>query len=271
MRHHIIRRLGILVSVLYLTACAVLYVEQESMLFPSNRTPRMAEQWKPRMPYPYEEMRIHSEKGLLYGVFWHAPKARGTVLYSHGNGENIEISQKFVTQFIDRGYNVLMWDYPGYGLSTDELAGQENLLAEAESVYQWLSTRKDTGNIVFYGFSLGSGFAVYLASRHPGHKLLLEAAYDSLTSVAQDHYPMFPATLILKYQMPSVEWIKGIPSKIYMVHGTEDRVIPIDHPKALAKAAPNARLIMIKGFGHNGLSYTAQYAKWLTNALADSV
>jgi pimeloyl-ACP methyl ester carboxylesterase len=267
MRHHIIRQLVILVSVLYLTACAVLYVEQESMLFPSNRAPHMAEQWKPRMPYPYEEMRIHSAKGLLYGVLWHAPNAKGTVLYSHGNGENIEISQKFVAQFIDRGYNVLMWDYPGYGLSTDELAGQKNILANAESVYQWLSTRKDAGNIVFYGYSLGSGFAVYLANKHPGHKVLLEAAYDSLTSVAQDHYPMFPAELILKYQMPSIEWVKGIPTKIYMVHGTEDRVIPIDHPEALAKAAPNASLTIIKALGHNGLSYTAQYAKWLTNAL----
>ena len=227
----------------------------------------MVDLWKPRTPYPYEVMRIHSEKGLLYGILWHAPHARGTVLYSHGNGENIEISQKFVPQFINRGYNVLIWDYRGYGLSTGELSGQENILADAESVYLWLSNRKDAGNIVFYGFSLGSGFSVYLANKHPGHKLLLEAAYDSLTSVAQEHYPMFPVTLILKYPMPSVEWVKNIPTKIYLIHGAEDLVIPIDHPKALAKAAPNASLTTIKGFGHNGLSYTPQYAEWLTNAL----
>lgn len=263
----IIRRLGILVAALYLTACAALYVEQESMLFPGYFAPPMTEHWKPKTTYPYEEMRIHSKKGLLYGLLWHAPNAKGTVLYSHGNGENIEFSQKFVPLFIKRGYNVLIWDYRGYGLSTGELGGQESLLLDAESVYQWLSNRKDTGSIVLYGRSLGTGFAVYLANKHPGHKVLLEAAYDSLTSVAQDHYPMFPAMLILKYQMPSVEWAKNIPTKIYMIHGTNDQEIPIDHPKALSKAALNASLTIVKGLGHNGLSYTRQYAEWLTDAL----
>jgi pimeloyl-ACP methyl ester carboxylesterase len=227
----------------------------------------MAKFWKPRIPYPFEVMKIQTEKGLLYGVLWHAPNAKGTVLYSHGNGENIDVSQQFAPQFIKRGYNVLIWDYRGYGLSTGELGGQESFMADADSVYQWLSNRKDAGNIVFYGFSLGSGIAVYLANKHPGHKLLLEAAYDSLTSLAQEHYPMFPTKIILKYQMPSVEWVKSIATKIYLIHGTEDQVIPIDHPIALAKAAPNASLTTIKGSGHNGLSYTPQYAEWLTNAL----
>lgn len=256
-----------MVTALYLTACATLYLKQESMLFPSNFAPTMVEPWKPKARYIYEEMRIHSQNGLLYGLLWHAPNAKGTVLYSHGNGENIEASQKFVPQFISRGYNVLIWDYRGYGLSTGELGGQDNLLIDAESVYQWLSVGKEAKNIVFYGRSLGSGFAVYLANKHPGHKVLLEAAYDSLTSVAQDHYPMFPASLILKYPMSSVEWVKNIPTKIYMIHGAEDQVIPVDHPKALAKAAPSAILTMVKGMGHNGLSSTAIYAKWLTDSL----
>ncbi|OIQ81541.1 alpha/beta hydrolase family protein [mine drainage metagenome] len=246
-------------------------MRQESMLFPSGFAPLMTASWKPKIPYPYEEMRLRSARGLLYGVLWHAPHARGTVLYSHGNGEDLEVSQRFVAQFIERGYNVLIWDYRGYGLSTGELGGQAGLLADAESVYQWLSTRRDAGNIVFYGRSLGTGFAVYLASRHPGHQVLLEAAYDSLASVAQDHYPMFPATLILRYPMPSVEWVKTIPTRIYMIHGARDQLIPPSHPLALAQAASNASLVMIRGVGHNGLSYTARYADWLTDALRSMV
>jgi pimeloyl-ACP methyl ester carboxylesterase len=263
----IIRRLSILIAALYLAACAALYVNQESMIFPSYFASPMALSWKQKTHFPYEEMRIHSKKGLLYGLLWHVPNAKGTVLYSHGNGENIDTSQNFVPLFINRGYNVLIWDYRGYGLSTGELGGQESLLLDAESVFQWLSNKKDTGNIVLYGRSLGTGFAVYLANKHPGHKVLLEAAYDSLTSVAQDHYPIFPALLILKYQMPSAVWAKSIPTKIYIIHGTDDQVIPIDHPKALANAAPNASLTLVKGMGHNDLSNTREYVKWLTDAL----
>jgi uncharacterized protein len=266
-----IRRLVATAAVLYLTACGALYMKQESMLFPSRFAAPMAASWKPGIPYAYDEMRLRSARGLLYGVLWHAPNARGTVLYSHGNGEDLEVSQRFVAQFIERGYNVLIWDYRGYGLSTGELGGQAGLLADAESVYQWLSARKDAGNIVFYGRSLGTGFAVYLARMHPGHKVLLEAAYDSLASVAQDHYPLFPATLILRYPMPSIEWVKVIHTRIYMIHGTRDQVIPPSHPMALAKAATNATLTMIRGVGHNGLSYTARYADWLTDALRSRV
>jgi len=256
-----------LIILLYIAACITLYIKQESLLFPTNYASTMVEPWKPKSHISYEEMRIRSPKGLLYGLLWHAPNARGTILYSHGNGEDIEDSQKFVPQFIDRGYNVLIWDYRGYGLSTGELGGQDSILADAESVYQWLLTEKSSKNIVFYGRSLGSGFAVYLAHKHPGHKVLLEAAYDSLNAVAQDQYPIFPATLILKYQMPSVEWVKNISTKIYMIHGTEDQVIQAAHPKILAKAAPNAILTMVKGIGHNGLSNTTTYNKWLAEAL----
>jgi hypothetical protein len=262
-----ISRLSIIVGLLYMTTCAGLYIKQESLLFPRDIPAPMSHAWKPSATYPHEEMKLVSNKGTLYGVLWRAPNAKGTVLYCHGNAENIGVSQMFVPQFIDRGYNVLIWDYRGYGLSTGELGNQESLLADAESVYQWLQARIGTGEIAFYGRSLGSGFAVYLGNKHPGHKVLLEAAYDSLSSVAQDHYPMFPAMLLLKYPMPSIAWAKGIPTKIYMIHGTDDHVIPPEHPEALAKAAPNASLTMVQGLGHNGLSYSKRYAEWLEKAL----
>lgn len=96
----------------------------------------MDKHWTSTAHYTYEVMGKRSEKGLLYGVLWHAPNAKGTVLYSQGNGDNIEFSQKFLPQFINRGYNILILDYRGYGLSTGELGGQASLLLDAESVYQ---------------------------------------------------------------------------------------------------------------------------------------
>ncbi len=261
------RKLGVMFVLLYMSACAVLYARQESMLFLSHYAPNMTASWKPRLSYAYDEMRLRSPSRELYGVLWHAPKARGTILYCHGNADNIESVQMVVPQFIEHGYNILIWDYRGYGLSTGQLTDQQELLADAESVYAWLSHRRDAGEIVFYGRSLGSGVAVYLAHKFPGHKALLEAAYDSLASVAQDHYPIFPASWILKYPMPSSEWVRTVRDKIFIIHGTEDHVIPLDHPKALAAAAPQASLTMLKGVDHNGLSFSPQYTDWLNRAL----
>lgn len=261
-------QLSILLAVGYLTACAVLYISQESMLFPSDALNPMAESWRPNQPYAYEEMKLQTSKGLLYGILWRAPHAKGTVLYSHGNAENIAELQRFIPQFIRQGYNILIWDYRGYGLSTGKLDGQAGFLNDAESVYQWLNSRKDTGEVVFYGYSLGSGVALYLAHKHHGHKVLLEAAYDSLTAVAQDRFPIFPAKLILQYPMPAAQWVSDIHAPVRIVHGTGDTLILPDHAIALAKAAPNAALLLIKNGGHDGLSYSPQYAEWLSSALA---
>jgi pimeloyl-ACP methyl ester carboxylesterase len=227
----------------------------------------MSESWQPSQPYPYKEMKLRSGKGLIYGVLWLAPNAKGTVLYSHGNGDNIADSQKSIPQFIKLGYNILIWDYRGYGRSTGKLDGQDGLLSDAESVYQWLNSRGYAGGIVLYGYSLGSGIALYLAHRHPGHEVLLEAAYDSLTSVAQDHFPVFPVKLILKYPMPAALWAADVIAPVLIVHGTRDTVIPPDHAVALAKVAPNAALTLIKDGGHYGLSNSPQYAGWLKRAL----
>jgi hypothetical protein len=188
------------------------------------------------------------------------------VLYSHGNAENIGVLQQVAPQFIEHGYNLMVWDYRGYGLSTGKLGGQAALLADAEDVYNWLILREDANKIVFYGRSLGSGVAVYLASKHPGHKVMLESAYDSLLAVGQDHNRIFPLRL-LKYPMPAALWVSGVSAPIYIIHGTSDHIIPVKHAIALAKAAPNATVTLIEGAGHNGLSHEPEYADWLSKGL----
>lgn len=242
-------------------------MSQESLLFLKCFPAPMSESWRPSQPFPYEEMKLRTDKGLLHGVLWLAPNAKGTVLYSHGNAENIGVIQNVSARFVRQGYNILIWDYRGYGLSTGEFCGQAGLLADAESVYRWLAAHKDAGEIVLYGRSLGSGIALYLGHSHAGHKVLLEAAYDSLASVAQDHYPIFPTKFLIQYPMPAAQWAADIRAPIYIVHGTDDRLIPPEHPMALAKAAPNAKLTLIKGGGHNKLSNFAQYDEWLKSAL----
>ncbi|MNU02165.1 Alpha/beta hydrolase family protein [compost metagenome] len=80
--------------------------------------------------------------------------------------------------------------------------------------------------------------AVHLASQNKVDKLVLETPYTSLTEVASESYPFLP-TAILKYKMPTKEWIKDVQVPILILHGTKDEVIPFHHAQTLAPLNPN--------------------------------
>jgi len=63
------------------------------------------------------------------------------------------------------------------------------------------------------------------------------------------------------------DYAKRFPKPILVLHGTDDRVCPIEEGKALANAAPNATFVPIEGGRHNQLheQEPKQYAQALEN------
>ena len=53
----------------------------------------------------------------LAGWWIPANRPRGTVVYCHGNAGNIGSNAHIAPEFFKRGFNLLLWDYRGYGLS----------------------------------------------------------------------------------------------------------------------------------------------------------
>jgi pimeloyl-ACP methyl ester carboxylesterase len=125
---------------------------------------------------PPEITYTHSRKPLIWlttrsnrsiPAFYIDRKAKVTILFSHGNAEDLgNIYEWFLIFSLELNVNLLAYDYEGYGKTTgspSELACYEDIDAAYTYLIQTLNQVPE--NIVLYGRSLGTGPSAYLAER----------------------------------------------------------------------------------------------------------
>lgn len=209
--------------------------------------------------YPFEEIFLKTEDNSeIHGLFFHAKKPKGVVLYFHGNAGSLRTWGQISENFLPFGYSILIMDYRGYGKSSGSLS-EKKLLRDSQTAYDFLKSKVDEKKIIIYGRSIGTGVAVYLATRTNPRMLILESPFTSLVEIAKFHYPFLPSFL-LKFRFFSNEWIGNIQCPAYLFHGAEDAIIPIRFGENLAKMNPGkVKFIRISHGGHNDLSEFPEY------------
>jgi len=179
------------------------------------------------------------------------------VLYFPGNAGNRSGRINDLREFTVCGFDVLIFDYRGYGDSTGS-PSEAALSADALLVWQYA---RDTLNyeedrIVLFGESLGGGVVLSMWSEsnvnppQPGC-LILNSTFASMTQTVSWQYPMFPFRYLLLDHWPSIERIRRVRSPIVVFHGTDDEMIPIEHARALAAESQHARFIEVPDGSHN--------------------
>jgi len=118
------------------------------------------------------------------------PEDRFTVIYNHGNGQNINRYWGRVELLWEAGCNVFIYDYEGYGMSEGSLSGAA-CYADADAALAYVRARPDVvdTNIVYYAWSLGSFMACHLATDDTIRKprcLILENPMASMSALAQE-------------------------------------------------------------------------------------
>jgi fermentation-respiration switch protein FrsA (DUF1100 family) len=179
------------------------------------------------------------------------PQATYTILFSHGNAEDIGMTEPFVWRLRDQGFNVLTYDYPGYGTSSGS-PSETNSYAAADAAYEYLVTEKrtDPKRIILFGRSLGGGIAVDVASRRPVAGLILESSFTTAFRVVT-RYPLLPFD-----EFENIKKIDKISCPVLVIHGTNDRTIPIHHGQLLFEKAKEPRFALwVDGAGHNDVVY----------------
>ena len=106
--------------------------------------------------------------------------------------------------------------------------------------------------IVIYGFSLGSGVAVELASRVPLGTLILDAPYTSLPDVARAAYRVVPPKL-MKNRFASKEKVVDIETPTLFIHAKDDRTVPYSQGKTLYELSPAPKKMVTISGGHVAL------------------
>jgi fermentation-respiration switch protein FrsA (DUF1100 family) len=189
-------------------------------------------------------------------VAWYAPAQPGkpTLLYFHGNGGTLLVRADRIRRFLADGLGLLMPAYRGYSGSTGK-PSEAALIADAQLAYDHLlglGPRAD--RIVAYGESLGTGVAVQLAASRRVAAVVLDAPYSSLIDIARRHYGFIPVRTFLLDTFASIDHIGRIGAPLLVMHGAEDRVIPLDSGKTLFDAAKQPKeMVVLTGAGHSDI------------------
>lgn len=173
--------------------------------------------------------------------------AKYTVLYSHGNGEDMGEDEFFYQLIAEWGFSLFSYDYHGYGTSGG-VSNEENLYLDIDAAYLYLTEKQHIppSRIIVYGRSLGGGPSIYLAARHPVAGLILESTFASACR-AKSVVPILPFD-----RFPNVRRIHAVRCPVLIMHGKKDNVIRFANSKALYRATNSPKMALwIENAGHN--------------------
>jgi len=251
------------ISFIYLSILGSLMYFETKLLFPGAGPERG--DWG-HAGIPLEEVAFESGDGTqLRGYFFPKVDATATILFCHGNAENIAILAPEMDQLRNRlNASVMVFDYRGYGKSLGE-PYEGGLFADAEAAAMWLAERtdQDEEDLVLYGRSLGGGVAVHLASKHSARALVLDRTFSSAVDVAASRYWWLPVRFVMRNQFLSIAKIKYHQGPLLQMHGDIDEVIPLWSAQRLFEMAASEKkeFQLIKGLTHNDPSPEAYLIK----------
>jgi fermentation-respiration switch protein FrsA (DUF1100 family) len=197
-------------------------------------------------------------------VLWYVPAKVGmaTILYFQGNVGEIGDRPLRFNYYHSRGFGVAYLSYRGFGGSSGS-PSETGLMADANAAYDWLLARGvEPNRIALLGESLGSGVAVQLAAQREVGAVALEAPYTSTVEVAAKIYWWLPVHALMKDQFKSIDFIAAVVAPLLIIHGEEDRLIPVEFGKRLFDAANQPKeLEIVPGFGHDVLFEESTWAR----------
>ena len=200
----------------------------------------------------YREVSLTSTEGLRLSAWLvKASGSRGTVLFCHGNYGNISHLMDPIRVFNGLGFDVLVFDYRGYGQSEGK-PSEEGTYQDAEAAWNFLVREEgvDPARLVICGRSLGGPIAAQLARQHPPGALLLESTFTSLPQLGRRRYPFYPVRWLARYTYDTVGQLSDIHCPVLVVHSREDGLIPFAQGQELYAAAnPPKEFLAISG-GH---------------------
>ena len=155
-----------------------------------------------------------------------------------------------VSQLVDAGYGALLVEFRGYAGNPGNPT-EQGLYLDGFAAVGWLRSQGVTANqTIIAGYSLGSGVASKLAADETPAALVMMAPFTSVPAVAWGHFPFLPTERLMHDRYDTIDRIGGIKAPILLIHGTQDRTIPAENSRALARANPGASLALVPGQGH---------------------
>ncbi len=247
-----------ILGALYAALAILTIALQNAAIFAASgdlyRTPGSAYGW------PYEDVTVSVSGGhRTHGWFLPAESSRGVVLFSHGNAGNIADRIESSSFFLNLGFDVLVYDYGGYGRSTGR-PSERRCYEDIRAMWRYLTENRriPPHRIVLFGRSLGAAMACDLATEVAPAATILESAFLSMPRLAQEKLPILPMRQLIRCRFDNASKISRISSPLLIVHSRDDRLIPIHHGRGLFKRASEPKQSLEIRGEHNDGFVTSQ-------------
>ncbi|MCX6110135.1 MAG: alpha/beta hydrolase [Proteobacteria bacterium] len=232
-----------------------------------------------KLKLSYQEHNLDEADGTRLNLWHIAPAAgkdrRAVVVHFHGNAQNMSAHFLFVAWLAKAGYDVVTFDYRGYGRSSGvpERAG---LFRDGRAVLDWVRQAPELRgkDVIVFGQSLGGAVAtVVVAEAPPGQVkvLAVESTFASYRDLAQaklaDVWLTWPFQVPLSYLISDedspVAYAPRLRLPFLSIHGTVDPVIPLAEGKALydAVGSKDKEFWSLPGEGHTP-AFAAEETQW---------
>ncbi len=195
-----------------------------------------------------EPVTIDTADGLRLGGWFFSTDGEipaATVLVFNGNAGNRSYRVPLATALRDHGFQVLLFDYRGYG-GNPGTPTERGLALDARAARDFLVRRSgvDASRLIYFGESLGTAVASELASEHPPAALILRSPFTSMADVGQYHYWWLPVRWLIRDRYATIDRIGKVQSPLLVIVGERDRIVPAEFSHRLYNAAKTPKTIL---------------------------
>lgn len=246
------------VAAAYAGVILLLVWKQDALVFPGAGRGDRGHGGHPRVQ-PHTVERDGGAK-VRIAIAKPAQSPRAVAIYFVGNGEDLLSAAEGALQMTDYGMEVHGVEHPGYGASEGP-PSVPALLSAAASAAAFAKRRAEELGVplVAIGTSLGSFCAVHVAAEGYADKLVLRAPPASMLAAAKARFAWAPVGLVLRHPFDNLGKAKDVKCPALVLHGDQDRVVPIEQGRALAAAfGGEARFVVAVGYAHNNVPFERQ-------------
>jgi len=204
-------------------------------------------------PSPAQLIKLQSGDHRITALYVPNPEAAYTILFSHGNAEDLGNNIEFFELLRDAGFAVFAYDYRGYGTSEGR-PSERGVYRDVEAAYDYLTRQLGVppSRIISHGRSVGTGAAIHIAARRPVGGLIAESPFLSAFRVLT-RVPLLPFDKFRNNRL-----MLRVKAPVLVIHGQRDQVIPFSHGQRIYELAdPPKQHLWIPNAGHNDVLIAA--------------
>ncbi len=227
----------------------------------------------------FKEIKIKNDEVNLSGWFWNIGKKEGKnplVIFFGGNAQNSSNTlynyyQSGTMKNVFGNYNLMLIDYPGYGMSKGK-PSDDSMFIASKYIFEYATKMSEVNidNIVIMGYSIGTGVASYCASENDASGLILVAPYDKALSLYNDAIDSFHGSVasLAKYSFDSSTYAENVTEPTLIFTSKKDEVINYKHSLDLAGHFSKLDdVVILENVNHNGYFSQTEVLNTITDFL----